>query len=736
MTALSLCAAVILISSKPDICRVPVLAAEAEEVPAAAPDLTPGQSLVSLDFDDGTTQGVLTYTNGGSFDLSNADGALAADIHSCGNLDYADQIYWDGFTLHQNCAYTYSFDIFCDIERDVEYRLQINGGDYHAYQGEVIQAGPDWQTISVDWTMTEASDPAPRIVFNMGRMPDMPEDPGEHRVLLDNIRLTVRDASGAVAVDPLPEYPRIVMNQLGFRPEDTKGFVVKEDSEEGSFAVIDAATGESVYEGGLDKAVYHRAGDMRVRKADFSGFTQPGTYRIRAVSGDLEVETPEFVIDPDVYRPLFENLVHMLYLQRCGMQTEETFAGAFAHPACHDTEAQVYGTDRKKDVTGGWHDAGDYGRYVVTGAKTVADLLMAYEEYELTMDDLHIPESGNGVPDLLDEVRYELEWMLKMQDEQTGGVYHKVTGYVFPGEVWPQEETEPLVLAPVSTAATGDFAAVMAKASVIWADLDPAFAENMRAAAYRAWDHIKDSQDTTGFVNPPEITTGEYPDRGLKDELFWAAAELFLTGDDSFAAELKERYSTYLRPGLGWERMNTYAFYDLCKASPAGIDEVLDGCREQLIDEARDLVKKSGKDVYGMALEKNYPWGSNMAVANNGVRLLIAEKLTGERQYLELAARHLDYLLGCNGLGRCFVTGSGTNPPLYPHHRLSMAAGEAMPGMLVGGPDSTLEDPFAKGLLNGQAPAMCYIDNEQSFSTNEATIYWNSPLIWLVSAMM
>ena len=481
---------------------------------SAEQGITDGQVLVDLTFEDGTTEGFTTYTNGGSCDISNEDGRLAVDIHSCGSLDYANQVYWDGFSLLKDCVYTYSFEISCDIRREVEYRLQLNGGDYHAYHGAVIQAGPEPVTISADWTMNDESDPAPRIVFNLGMMQSMSEDPGEHRVCIDNIRLTVKDASDAVVPDPLPETPLIQLNQVGYRPEDTKRFVLTEDSEDASFSVIDQTDGTVVYEGGFEKAVYNSATDTRVKTADFSALQAPGAYTIHVVSGGIEADSDPFVIAQDVYQKLYRSLLHMLYLQRCGTAADEALAGAFAHGSCHTSEALIYGTDRTKDVSGGWHDAGDYGRYVVSGVKAAADLLNAYEDFGLMDDDLGIPESGNGIPDILDEARYELDWLLKMQDPETGGVYHKVTGYAFPGEVPPEAETEPLVLAPVSTAATGDFAAIMAKASVIWQDVDPAFSAQALEAANDAWDSVKDTDDTSGFTNPPEISTGEYPDRG------------------------------------------------------------------------------------------------------------------------------------------------------------------------------------------------------------------------------
>jgi len=717
----------------------PLLAAAGEDQPPQA-----GDSIIHLDFDDGGTDGFAIYTNGGSCEISNIEGALAVDIAQCGSLDYANQIYWDGFALLQGCAYTCSFDISCDISRQVDYRLQLNGGDYHAYQSERIQVGPESTHIETDWTMSEDSDPAPRFVFNMGFMDDMAADPGPHRILIDNISLTVKDASHAMVLEGVPEAPKVTASQVGYLPsaDMPKDVIVKEDSADAAFFIIDSESGEIVWEGSFGKPFYDHATDSRVKTGDFSSFTEPGTYYIRVESGALEEDTPPFTIGEDVYDDLIRSVLRMLTLQRCGTPLDESLAGDYAHGACHMQEAVIYGTDQTKDVSGGWHDAGDYGRYVVAGAKAVADLMMACEMFGLDMDDAGIPESGNGIPDVLDEAKYELEWMLKMQDPATGGVYHKVTGYTFPGVVMPEGETETLVIAPISTTATGDFAAVMAKASVLYRTYDADFADQALAAALSAWDYINAvyPEDTTGFVNPADIVTGEYPDRGVYDEAFWAAAQLYMAvpeeKKETFADALTAIWETAnLKPGLGWARITSYGMYELLTMQDAKMADLQSAIREKLIGEAETLFAASEKDAYHMTLGENYPWGSNMSVANNGIALLMAGRLTGEERYRRLAAQQLNYLLGANGPGISFVTGYGTVSPLNPHHRPSQWVGAPMPGMLVGGPDSNLEDPYARGVLRGLAPALCYADNDQSYSCNEVTIYWNSPLLCLLAGV-
>ncbi len=721
--------------------------ATAKETAEEDNSLHDGDAIIDINFDDAGTGKFGSYMNGGSCAIANAGGELAITIGDVGDLNYANQAFYDGFELVEGVTYTYSFDIHCDIERDIEYRLQMNGGDYHAYLGDNLSIGPDVTNFSVDFTMTEPSDPAPRLVFNMGRFDNMPDTVEEHKIYLDNVKLVVKSAGDAVAVEALPEAPNVTTSQIGYGLDDVKEVFAKGDNES-TFDVMDARTNKSVYSGTFGNVIDDQGLDGHMKQGDFSDFKDAGTYYIQTPSGE---KTYEFTIGDGVLEDAYADAVKMLYLQRCGTETTEDIAGDFAHGVCHDTEATVYGTNKKMDVSGGWHDAGDYGRYVVPGAKTVQDLFLAYEDYHEERDDLGIPESGNGIPDVLDEARWELDWMLKMQDA-SGGVYHKVTCANFPETVGPVDETDELIVCPISTTATGDFAAVMAKAAVLYNEMDPDFAATARAAAKKAYDYCKDLDDNDGFKNPEDIATGEYQDWQTNDEVFFAATELLLAGetDESIVskveaglglangtavADAKPKYACE----FGWQAMAGYAYYDLAKYDGLieGADKFADYqevAKAKILSAADKVVNKAASSGYHMTFEDSYYWGSNMGIADNGMKLLMANTLSADDKYTKLAGQQLNYLLGANPLGYCFVTGYGTVSPENPHHRPSQVLGKAMPGMLVGGADSNLEDPYAKAVLADQAPAMCYADNSQSYSTNEVTIYWNSPLIYLLSA--
>lgn len=690
-----------------------------------------GDRVIDITFDDGENGGFHTYTNGGNEELLNENGELCVDIKKTGSIDYANQIYYDGFRLYQGCVYEYSFDVRCDIERNIEWRLQINGGDYHAYASEVIDIGPETQHITATFTMEEDSDPAPRLCFNMGKQEGMTGEEAEHHIYFDNVLLEAVDASGAQQVEAVPDPIVVNVNQVGYKKNDTKvATVIGKDAK--TFEVIDAESGEAVYSGNLTEPQYDAPSGEYCQLADFSEVTEDGTYK---VTTDTDEESFEFQIGDDVYSGLYNDIVLMLYNQRCGVELDSSISGEFAHAACHTGEAVVYGTDTKIDVTGGWHDAGDYGRYVVSGAKTVADLFLTYEDAGYTADDVGIPESGNGVPDILDEARYELDWMLKMQDSASGGVYHKVTCAVFPETVMPEEETAELIASPISNTATGDFAAVMAKASVLYKEYDADFAAICLEAAKKAFEYFTAHEGDNGFKNPDDIVTGEYPDGICRDEYLWAAVELYAaTGDKSYktAADAKIEGEDLVNYDLGWADVGYYALYDYIQ-----YDGGTEAAKEKFLHAADKTVKEIQDSGFGVWVSgtMTFAWGSNMTIANKGMLLLMANNIEPNADYVKYAAFQRDYLLGRNSVSYCYVTGYGTRSPLYTHHRPSQVLETSMPGMLVGGSNSNLEDPYAQAVLMGKAPESCYADNAQSFSCNEITIYWNSPLIYLMAKL-
>jgi len=517
----------------------------------------------------------------------------------------------------------------------------------------------------------------------------------------------------------------IHINQLGYRPNDPKKAVISQ--EESEFQIIRVSDNAVVYSGKAGGPVTDSASADTVRIADFSDFREKGEYVVRVSSANSYL----FKISDNPYTSLRTALLEMFNYQKCGVDLE---CGLWSHPACHAAPATVYGTSEKKDVTGGWHDAGDYGRYIVPASKAVADLLLAYEFS--SSPDSQLP----GI------VWFEIEWMLKMQDEKTGGVYHKVSCEKFNAlEEMPHEERGELILSPISAAATADFAATMALASRFY----PGHKNKLLDAARRAWKWCVSNPDAPGFTNPPGISTGGYGDNNDRDERFWAACELFsATGEETyndyiktseFCAETpaeneRQRFSC----GLGWGNMVTYGYTaylsHACGMTDNGITQFMKnrilGCCDTIMDHYR-------KSPYGISLGEVYVWGSNMTVANNAMMLILGSRLaSGDGEYTEAALEHFHYLLGRNPLSQSYITGFGPTAPKNPHHRPSAAKGSAVPGMVVGGPcmhftrDSALNEHCADA-----PPAKRYVDHKGSFASNEITIYWNSPVYFVMAAL-
>lgn len=699
--------------------------------------------LTNGDLSNDTTD-YFIYTNGGIAAMKvNVDGQLQVDIVNPGSVEHGVQIYHDGFQLMQNAEYEISFDVSGTMERDIDMRFQLNGGDYHAYYMETIHVTEEVQHVDYKFTMEEASDPAPRLCFNMGNVASMEasgiswKDVEDHSVFFDNFELYCIDDSNASGSITGVEAPMIKVNQVGYLPQDTKT-VVFSDTSDKTFEVVDSTSGQSVFEGTIGKSVHSDSAGEEVSIGDFSEVTKNGTYKIVTEGGE---ESYEFTIGKDVYDEAFQEVVKMLYLQRCGEELTEEYAGDFEHVACHTQKAVIYGTDETIDVSGGWHDAGDYGRYVVSGAKAVADILLAYEKNPKAFgDDCGIPESGNGISDILDEAKYELEWMLKMQNDE-GGVYHKVTGEVFPENVMPQDETAQLIVCPVSNTATGDYAAVMAMAARVYGDSKDkelkAFAKTCQSAAEKAYEYLGKHLKDGGFKNPGSVVTGEYPDDNCMDEYFWAAAELYKTTQDaSYVKDIAKSYKDVTNyTGLGWADVGGYGSYALLTADGASEEnaDVYGTIYDAFMDGVDKVIAACESNAYGINREDNFEWGSNMGIANDGMLLFMSNDIDGDEEAVDHANGQLDYIFGVNATGYCFVTGVGSQTPTDPHHRPSLTLGKCMPGMLVGGPDSALEDPYAQAVCKDMPAAKCYVDNAQSYSMNEVTIYWNSPLIYLLA---
>ena len=555
--------------------------------------------------------------------------------------------------------------------------------------------------------------------------------------------------SAAAATMPTPANPAIKLNQLGFLPASQKLAVVR-DASATQFSVVDAVSGKKVLDGTLSAPAAWDASGETVRLADFSQLRTPGSYRI--VIAGLPDSVP-FPVNADAYRDLDAGAIRAYTLNRAGIALTPAVAGAYARPAGHsDTRVEVHpsAASSKRPANTiiaspkGWYDAGDYNKYIVNSGISTYTLLAAYEHFPAWFDKLalRLPESGNGLPDLLNEALWNLDWMATMQDPEDGGVYHKLTNKAFDGMVMPDKATGQRYVVQKNTAATLDFAATMAAASRILAPFDsqqPGRAARYLAAAEAAWTWAK-ANPRVLYQQPADILTGGYGDKSVDDEFAWAAAELLATtGKDAYRAQALAPGGSAAQTEPGWADVRMLGWVTLAKPHARLSAQDAATVRQPLLANADKLVARWQASPYRVSMaRKDFVWGSNAVVLNQAMMLVTAYRAEPRPAYLQAAQSALDYVLGRNGPGVSFVTGFGTSSPMHPHHRPSEADGivAPVPAWLVGGPNPGQQDiqgcrvPYPSAL-----PALSWLDDVCSYASNEVAINWNAPLVYVAAAL-
>lgn len=534
----------------------------------------------------------------------------------------------------------------------------------------------------------------------------------------------------------------IYVNQVGYF---TRGRKVALSTRACNYQIIRTSDSKCVYDGVASVGKYDESAREEVFSIDFDEVCECGRYYVLAGNGERSVN---FEIKDNLYDDVLTDSMRCLYYQRCGMELEAQYAGEYVHPACHlrpviMLEDYINKTENpfEYDMSGGWHDAGDYGRYVSAGAVAVGHILYAYELFpDRFTGSLNIPESGNGIPDILNECYYELSFLLKMQDAD-GGVHHKLTAYNHPDFIMPQDDLDPFYIFPVSSLATADFAAVMALAARIYRDFMPEFSEiALDAARLAAW--WLEEHDYVGFHNPEGCNTGEYDDDDDVDERLWAYAELVRTDNENRSKYMKRLNEMSVKcsgkTDFGWTDVSGFASLCILTDPKMSAGKLYDQYKKIVIDEACRLKAMIDENGYLVGMKPDdYVWGSNMVVLNRGMLLALADMISvgdDSGAYRESVIFHLDYIFGRNAMDTSYVTGYGEHAFKNPHARVTECDGidAPMPGWVSGGPFKAPCDPAAlEALKPDTAPMKCYVDHVGSYSTNEITIYWNSPLIFL-----
>lgn len=572
-----------------------------------------------------------------------------------------------------------------------------------------------------------------------------------------------------VALEPPPI---LAINQVGYLPEAVKRAALVSDIDRRlAWSLVDLETNQMVAAGLTEPAFIDPATGHQLHVADFSAVTAPGRYTLRIDS----VISPPFVIAEAAYNPLASDALWYFTLNRSGIELKADFAADWARPAGHLSDSAVTcyagtdadgrrwdGCDYTLDASRGWYDAGDLGKYVVNGGITVWTLLNLYERQPDLFPDgsLRLPERGNGIPDLLDEVRWELEFMLGMQvpegEPLAGMAHHKLHGLqwddlpgVPPTTVDNNNPSEARYLMPPTTAATLNLAAAAAQCARVYRTWDAAFADRCLSAAERAWDAAR-AHPAEFIGNTPGNGGGNYGDVNVSDEFFWAAAELYVTtGEAEYVDALRESpyWEQFGPPGeptsFYWAETAGLGTITLTTTSNDLTAEEIDHLRALIIEAADRYLAESATQGYRVPLdETGYWWGSNSMVLNNAIVLARAYDFTGDQEYLDGVLAALHYLLGHNGLGVSFIAGYGARPMQHPHHRFwandpALGYPPPPPGALSGGPNAEPVDPpgMAPEILARPIP-LRYVDDIESYSTNEVAINWNAPLAWIAAFLL
>ncbi len=579
---------------------------------------------------------------------------------------------------------------------EIGFQTQINGATVQDRDVKLI-----WSKADTDDTSWEHPNLFGRaLFFELGRT-DIP--------LASAVKAipTLEPTAGPIVIPA-----QVSVNQTGYFTRGKKIALLATDAGEPQDWNLLDSSGSIVMSGKtIIKGKDVNSGD-NLQVIDFSSYTTTGTAYILSMGS---LTSAPFAISNEIYDQLKKDALSYFYLNRSGIAIEAAYAGEdWARPTGHVTDSDVTcymgkdadgndwpGCNYSLNVSGGWYDAGDFGKYVVNGGISVWTLMNLYETLPNAFPDgsLSIPENANGVPDILDEARWEMEFLLAMQvpDGQTlaGMAHHKMHDeswagmpLVPPTEVNNDNEnaivgTGRYVYAP-STAATLNLAASAAQCARIWQKIDPAFSDRCLIASESAWKAAL-ANPAIYAGNNPGSGGGNYEDGNVADEFYWAASELFITTG-------KVEYQTYL---LGSDQFGKAAAFDWGNTTPLGTISLLSVgnslpvdklamLKQNLLSYADSMLKAQDRDGYSVLIEGDYPWGSNGLILNNTLLMGVAYTISGDANYLNAMQMSMDYMLGVmrsiralfpvTVLTQCFIhiTASGrmTLPMIFLLRRL------------------------------------------------------------------
>ncbi|MFY1701456.1 glycoside hydrolase family 9 protein [Micromonospora sp. WMMA1923] len=703
-------------------------------------------------------EGVSPWFSFGTGALQVTDGKLCTTVPGGLANPWDAGIGQEGIPLIAGAEYTLGFDATADPGTAIKAVLQLGGPPYTSYATVDATAGNSGERVEQTFTVPEGN-PSAQLIFQIGG------SAAAQTFCLDNVSLR-----GGEAPEPYePDTgPRVRVNQVGYLPGGPKNATIVTAATEALPWQLTSATGAVLASGRSTPRGVDEASGQNVHSVDFSAYRTAGTGLTLVADGET---SHPFDISGTVYDQLRSDSLQFFYAQRSGIEIDGDLIGEeYARPAGHlgvapnqgdvDVPCQARVCDYRLDVRGGWYDAGDHGKYVVNGGLATYQLLNTFERTKtaatadggaaLGDNTLRVPERGNGTPDILDEARWELEFLLRMQvptgKPLAGMVHHKIHDRNWTGlPLDPADDPEPRELHPPSTAATLNMAATAAQCARLFAPYDAAFATRCGTAARTAYAAAK--ANPARYASPADSTGGgAYDDSVVTDEFYWAAAELYLTtGEQKYLTDLTasphHTADVFDARGFSWQGVAALGRLDLATV-PSGLPAAeRTRIRASVTGAADEYLAEIADQAYGLPMPgdaNSYFWGANGNIINNAVVLATAFDLTGDAKYRDGAVQAMDYLLGRNALNISYVTGWGEHHAKNQHSRMfGNQSDPSLPnppaGSLAGGANAALQDPFVAALLPGCEPMFCYVDDIASYSTNEVAINWNSALAWIAS---
>lgn len=523
---------------------------------------------------------------------------------------------------------------------------------------------------------------------------------------------------------------KIHINRLGYMTGMPKNAVCCVSAN--IFHIVDASLGISVYAGRLTHPFFDRESGMTVRIADFSDFNRKGTYFIRAGYRRSDV----FEISDMPYKDIRRDIIHGIYLNRCGFDYyEDLFDGRvdgnFLRHACHTEPVNASGDPALgTDVSGGWHNSGCYCKNILHTGLAVATMIYSLRVFGESFDSFEKRL-------IEDEFRWGLDWMLKMQDSD-GGIFSAVSALHGDDFISPEDDANEYYLDEKTCGAALRFTAVTALAAGYFADSDREYSKRLKRASAKSWINILRTPEYKYYSGK----YGSFSENGedsyaLESDFMWAMCEMYsLTGDESYIQMFDAKYTTSSFTGFGNKSCGGFAALSYFLSEQKKDKSMVAFIRKRLTDNADRLCIAINQSGYRTACSagSGYTYGSNFAVLNDCMDFITAYLISGEQKYLECATDLFSYIFGKNPMDICYITGNSEGFCENPYHSLSVSFENSgtLGGMIVGGPNSARTDEYTRWHIEkGAAPAVCYVDNEYSFSTNEAAVHFSAPVIFI-----